>query len=158
MKIMKNGIRLMDGNDIVFGQTDWSLYAWGCKFGCKHCHTKHCNGPIVEKDTRDIVNYIICNSFGSMPYTLCLMGGDVYFQQEELLSLLERMMYLQNFRIVIFSGAEPVTGRWHTETVFGREIMKKVDGLVLGRSVVDGHIVKHIMTAEKTERKLVKIV
>lgn len=161
MNIMRNGIRLLDGNDIVFDRVDWSLYAWGCRFGCEHCHTKHCNNENnkVIRTPKDIVEFISNNTFHKIKYTLCLMGGDFYFQCEELKELLDLVLRkLPNFYTVMFSGCEPTDGTFWGDKNFPESITRNLNAMVLGRAVEGENIVKYVMTKDKTERKLVKIV
>lgn len=80
----KGGIRTFQGSDIVFGNIDVSIYAQGCKFGCKHCHSKQCNDSkeydfISHNDILRLCTKIV----GAKEVSIVGLGGDFGFQMSE---------------------------------------------------------------------------
>jgi len=117
-------------DDVVFHRPSITLYAAGCKWKCKYCHSKVTwNQQGYYLDLKELYQYL--DKFADM-FTLVGEGGDFYFQLKDWVRLCNLLKdRYPDLKIIWYTGAS-----LHTIQAIHKRLydLSSFDAILCGRS------------------------
>jgi pyruvate-formate lyase-activating enzyme len=148
--ISAGGIRTFQGNDIIFYNPDCCLYAAGCKFNCKHCHSKECSSPNEKENITEETVLRVSSQLGKHK-TLIGLGGDFAFQLIDWISFCTNIKRLDpSLMIVFYTGFKCPEELIEYYPWLHHADLASIDAIIWGRHETHSNVISKEVTLSKS--------